>query len=244
MKLLNLALLIGSTSVLCLAGCSSSPEEPAAWKTTEKTAAEKITAEKTTKEGQAKASAKKGLAVSSLTLNGETIYLENATLRELVVFLQMGGYSYEGLGNKLEPGERTDVTVSYKQGGDIILHIYNAKNETIVYGDCKIESFYIAHSKKANESLYTLNGLVNVRSDDREIAQAFEKLGIEYDIGSPYPTTAAAQEDSAATFPQNETEEFTAREALSTGHDVEINISQMYDGARNIHISLPILYEP
>lgn len=232
-------LLIGSLAILGLSGCSAPSEEPEPRETVEvhKTK-EEITEEETT------ASPPKGLAVSSLTLCGKTLYLETTTLRELVIFLQNAGYTCESLGAKLKPGKKDWVTLSSSEGAVISLTIYNPKNEEITYSDCKISDFYIPYPEKTTEDLYVLNGLVNTRSGDRDVAQAFEQLGIEYrKTDSLMPPTAAPDGSTTPTPAENESKIFIAAQPLTTGQEVQIEIDKLRNGARTISISLPILYE-
>lgn len=231
-------MLIGSLAILGLSGCRAPSEEPEPRETIEVHKTKEETTEKETT-----AAPPKGLAVSSLTLYGKTLYLETTTLRELVIFLQNAGYTCESLGAKLKPGEKKWVTLSSSEGADISLTIYNPQNEEITYSDCKISNFHIhiLYPEKTTEDLYVLDGLVNTRSGDRDVAQAFEQLGIEYRKTDSLMPTTAGPDGSAP--PENESKIFIAAQPLTTGQEVQIEIDKLRNGARTISISLPILYE-
>lgn len=190
----------------------------------------------------------KGLDITSLTIDGETVYLENLTLRDLVIFLQKAGYTCEVLGTKLEPGMSEWVSVTSRDDDDISLTIYNSKNEEITYGDCRIQSLYFSNPKEMSESIYVLNGLVNTKSDTQEVIQAFRDLGIEYNKKEPLPqTTAFAEEEIELPTINNtiveETDFFIAKETFPTGQEAEIEIYKMSSGTRSIAISLPMIYD-
>lgn len=254
MRVLKRFLIVGMVAVLGLTGCSSKEPERIDRKTeaeadkAEKKKADKKEEKEEEQEKEEKSEDKKnkskakGTPVTSLTIDTTTVYLENITLRELVIFLQKGGYSYDGLDNKIDPNAERNIEIKNKSGREVLrVDIYNPSNEEDIYSNCKIRAI---NMRENMSNIYFLNGKINTESKSKEIRKAFDNLGIEYEEDYLIAMTTAANGSIPTTAEMGEEEmPYRGITELPTGQEVSIVIRGNVNEWRTVRIELPVIYE-
>lgn len=252
MKVLKRFLIIGMIGVLGLTGCSAKSfdrTDRIAKEETEKTEKKKTAAkeEKEDKEEKNEDKKKKGKAdgtpVTSLTIDKTTVYLENLTLRELVIFLQKAGYSCDELDRKLGPNEKAYLEIENSDGDNAVeVSIYNPSNEEDISSNGKISRIRM---RKSEDDIYFLNGKINDKSKTRQIKNAFNDLEIEYEEHYYGETTAYAPNGSVPTTAAIGEEDipYWGKAKLPAGQEAVIEIDKSRDGWRSVTIELPLIYE-